>query len=761
MNNKAHRWAYVLRRLSIVGSAVVAASVAFSALGAALPPLPEGEVRFHQTTRSSFDSYTDDPTPDEQAWMREHYDRMQVFTPYFDSRLSWYPDAWVYRSAYAIFPGSQTLADNPDWVLRDAQDNMLYIPFDCTGSSCPQFAGDFGNPAFRANWIARLAELLAEGYIGVWIDDVNLDWRVSDGNGDFVQPIDPRTGELMTLDDWQRYFAEFVEEIRLAFPQIEIAHNTLWLAATPALSNIHVDRQIDATDYVNLERGATDQGLIGGSGPFGFETFLAYIDYVHGRGRSVILMDEGETLIERELALAAWFLVSQGSDLMSSENLDWTAPDRWWFGYDLDLGAAAGPRYDFNGLMRRDFACGSVFVNMPDAQPVSAPLAEYYTDLDNAPVESVDLDPASASILLSPCVEVANVTDTTAFGSPDPSGLTYLPTAGTLLLSDSEVNETPFFTGSNLFELALDGTLVDAASTLDFSAEPTGVTFNTAAGSVFVVDDDLSSLFEADLSGATPQLLNTQSLAALGIPDPEGVSFDSASGNLFVVDGTDGPLSTKTLYEVTLAGQVVSSLPLGVTMDPEGVFYDPVRDTFFVVTAPEQSIVEISRTGAVVAAYDLQPLVDVYGTVVAKGVTMAPTSNPDDDPAARNLYVADYGLDETDDGRLFEISLNHPPVGDADADAIPDSFDNCTQIANPNQRDSNGDGFGNRCDADLNGDCITNPIDLGIFRSVFFSTDADADLDGDGVVNPIDLGIFRSLFFLPPGPAATPNLCTP
>lgn len=90
--------------------------------------------------------------------------------------------------------------------------------------------------------------------------------------------------------------------------------------------------------------------------------------------------------------------------------------------------------------------------------------------------------------------------------------------------------------------------------------------------------------------------------------------------------------------------------------------------------------------------------------------------------------------------------------GDSDLDGVDDDIDNCTMSANPDQIDSDGDGFGNMCDADLNNDCIVNAADLGIFRSVFFSADADADFSGDGVVNPQDLGILRSLFFQVPGP---------
>jgi hypothetical protein len=92
-----------------------------------------------------------------------------------------------------------------------------------------------------------------------------------------------------------------------------------------------------------------------------------------------------------------------------------------------------------------------------------------------------------------------------------------------------------------------------------------------------------------------------------------------------------------------------------------------------------------------------------------------------------------------------------PP--DSDSDAVRDFVDNCSQDANSDQRDSNGDGFGNVCDADLNNDNATNAIDLGLLRLSFFTTDADADLNGDGVVNFQDLGIMRQRFFRPPGPS--------
>ncbi len=92
-------------------------------------------------------------------------------------------------------------------------------------------------------------------------------------------------------------------------------------------------------------------------------------------------------------------------------------------------------------------------------------------------------------------------------------------------------------------------------------------------------------------------------------------------------------------------------------------------------------------------------------------------------------------------------------IVDADTDLVPDINDNCQLDANGDQRDSNGDGFGNLCDADLNNDGLINFIDFGLFVDTFFSDNADADFNGDGVVNFLDLSIIINTFLTAPGPS--------
>ena len=90
---------------------------------------------------------------------------------------------------------------------------------------------------------------------------------------------------------------------------------------------------------------------------------------------------------------------------------------------------------------------------------------------------------------------------------------------------------------------------------------------------------------------------------------------------------------------------------------------------------------------------------------------------------------------------------------DTDGDLVDDAIDNCTLVDNADQRDSNGDGFGNICDADLNGDLTVDLSDFSQFRTVFGTTNPDADFDGDGNVDLSDFSIFRTLFGGTPGPS--------
>lgn len=111
--------------------------------------------------------------------------------------------------------------------------------------------------------------------------------------------------------------------------------------------------------------------------------------------------------------------------------------------------------------------------------------------------------------------------------------------------------------------------------------------------------------------------------------------------------------------------------------------------------------------------------------------------------------------------KLMSSSSGFTPFGDqpdTDKDGVPDYADNCVLVPNPDQRDSDGDGYGNACDADLSNDGVVNSLDLGLFKRAFDGkADEDlaaaADFNGDSRINSLDLGLFKKMYGKPPGPS--------
>lgn len=372
--------------------------VALSSSASAAMPVDwrgDGRVRFVNDAASDFDRYTRAPTPARKRWMRRHYYRQRVYSSYFDTRSSWYRRGWVYRDLYAIYRGSELAKRHPEWILRDAAGKRLYIPFDCDGGSCTQYAGDVGNPAFRRHWIDKARRVFARGhYRGLHVDDVNLEFRVGNGQGDQIAPLDRRTGTTMTVGDWRRYVAEFTERIRAAFPKREISHNPIWF--TPYDDDAR--RAHASANWINLERGATDAGLTGGAGRWGLETFLAHVDTLHSLGASVVFDSYAGTRPSAEYNLAAYLLVNQGRDGIRTEYRH--TPRGWWSeAYDLDLGPSRGRRYEWLGLLRRDFERGYVLLNQPDRPPVIVPTPGTRS-LDGVPTPTTTLPRARGAVKL-------------------------------------------------------------------------------------------------------------------------------------------------------------------------------------------------------------------------------------------------------------------------------------------------------------------------------------------------------------------------
>jgi YVTN family beta-propeller protein len=89
--------------------------------------------------------------------------------------------------------------------------------------------------------------------------------------------------------------------------------------------------------------------------------------------------------------------------------------------------------------------------------------------------------------------------------------------------------------------------------------------------------------------------------------------------------------------------------------------------------------------------------------------------------------------------------------GDGDGDGVPDDADNCPLVANPDQADRDGDGIGDVCDPDRDGDGFVNEEDdFPDNPNEWLDTDGDgtgnnADTDDDGDGMPDDYEIANGL----------------
>jgi hypothetical protein len=105
----------------------------------------------------------------------------------------------------------------------------------------------------------------------------------------------------------------------------------------------------------------------------------------------------------------------------------------------------------------------------------------------------------------------------------------------------------------------------------------------------------------------------------------------------------------------------------------------------------------------------------------------------------------------------FAAALSMPSAAfalpDTDGDFVPDIADNCTTYPNgPNefraQLDCNGDGFGNRCDADYDNSLTTTTADWAVFLRYFGTSGScqETDHDGSGATTISDGSLFVGKF---------------
>ena len=253
-------------------------------------------------------------------------------------------------------------------------------------------------------------------------------------------------------------------------------------------------------------------------------------------------------------------------------------------------------------------------------------------------------------------------------GSWDPSGLAYDPATGTLYLVDSEVDEVTPKGAANMWALNLDGTLKPngAISLYGYTTEPSGIAFDPVTGKIYITDDDTFNVYVTNVANPSVKLAQFAT-KPLGGDDPEDVSFNPINGHLYIANGSD--IAHPKIIETDSSGtQVIRNILLpAVIKDPEAVVYDVAHDVFFVGIENGHEIWMVDHNGNILNDINIfgnyrNPVNN--GSVNLKGLTLAPSSDPNDDPSVLSLYAADFGVSHANDGRLFEISnpffWNHP-----------------------------------------------------------------------------------------------------
>jgi hypothetical protein len=103
-------------------------------------------------------------------------------------------------------------------------------------------------------------------------------------------------------------------------------------------------------------------------------------------------------------------------------------------------------------------------------------------------------------------------------------------------------------------------------------------------------------------------------------------------------------------------------------------------------------------------------------------------------------------------------ALAGPPPIDTDSDGVLDIDDNCSEVANPAQDDTDLDDCGNLCDADYDNSGTPGLPDFGQFSSAYGTTDEEKvhrDPATGITVGIIDFGFFTSHYGVTPGPSGT------
>ncbi len=356
---------------------------------------------------------------------------------------------------------------------------------------------------------------------------------------------------------------------------------------------------------------------------------------------------------------------------------------------------------------------GMVFAPSGDSTDDPAQMSLYLSD--GGQIVELSFEAIVTPLAASYTSTLVQTIDTSAWSppSPDPAGIVYLPDSDTLLVSDCEVNEMTIYAGANEFESTLTGNLLSTFTTVPWSDEPTGVTYNPINKHLFFSDDTMGSIYELypgfdKKYGTADDSVQSFSTQTFKSDDPEGVTYVPPNGvfpagALFIADGLD-----HEIYRVTPGSNMIfDGIPpegddqwtsfdtkgLGLR-DPEGIAYNPDNGHLYAVNKPNTTLFEITITGALVQTIDIS----AAKARSPAGLAYGPNSQ---NASLKSIYLTARGVDNNadpneNDGKIYELTLpqssNLMPVAVDDNASTPNNLTvNIDVAANDSDPDGNLD----------------------------------------------------------------------
>jgi hypothetical protein len=270
----------------------------------------------------------------------------------------------------------------------------------------------------------------------------------------------------------------------------------------------------------------------------------------------------------------------------------------------------------------------------------------------------------------APTATVSRVTWTSRWHrpSPDPTGIAYERSTRKLLVVDSEVEETGWYDGANVWLKRLPKRRPSQHwSTLSFSKEPTDVAVG-GPRTLFFTDDNRHRIFRVHPGpdgtwGTQDDVVSSFPTSAFGTRDAEGLVFARLRRHrfLYVVSGKaatvyrlspgpDGSFDGVAPVGDDIVSASFSTDELGLA-NPKGIAFDPGSKLLYIVGHDQQLILRTRLRGRLVDSIDISS----SGITHPSGVALAPGSK---DPSAKHVYVTDWGRRHENDGRIFEFALS-------------------------------------------------------------------------------------------------------